>query len=87
NPFYVALPYNDIDRSGTKVEARRVVPWFKQRYRADGRTVLKGQWLAIKYKNRMCFAQWEDCGPFVTDDWSYVFGRAQPKNKSNNSAG
>lgn len=88
NPFYVALPYNDVQSAGrTKPEARRVIPWFKDRFKGEGKTTLKGQWLVIRYKDRFCFAQWEDCGPFVTDDWQYVFGRARPKNASNNGAG
>lgn len=88
NPFYVALPYNDvIDYNSHKPEASRVIPWFKQRYSRSGRTVLKGQWVAIRHGNRVCYAQWEDCGPFVTDDHEYVFGSSRPKNTSNNGAG
>ena len=87
NPFYVALPYNDLQRGRTKTEARRVIPWFKQRFIREGRTTLKGQWLVIHNKNRFCFAQWEDCGPFSTDDWPYVFGRSRPRNRANNAAG
>jgi hypothetical protein len=51
------------------------------------RRLLKGQWLAINYKNRICFAQWEDCGPFVTDDWGYVFGGDRPKNQAHRGSG
>lgn len=88
NPFYVALPYNDvIDYDSHKPEASRVIPWFKQRFVRSGKTVLKGQWIAIRYGNRVCYAQWEDCGPFVTDDHEYVFGNARPKNTSNRGAG
>ncbi|MFZ2279554.1 MAG: hypothetical protein WAW39_17290 [Prosthecobacter sp.] len=88
NPFYVALPYNDcIDYNSHKPEASRVIPWFKQKFVRSGKTVLKGQWIAIRYGNRVCYAQWEDCGPFVTDDHDYVFGNARPKNTSNRGAG
>ncbi len=88
NPFYVALPYNDvIDFDSHKPEASKVIPWFKQRFVRSGKTVLKGQWIAIRYGNRVCYAQWEDCGPFVTDDHEYVFGNARPKNTSNRGAG
>lgn len=88
NPFYVALPYNDcIDYDSHKPEASRVIPWFKQRFVRSGKTVLKGQWIAIRYGNRVCYAQWEDCGPFVTDDHEYVFGNARPKNTNNRGAG
>jgi hypothetical protein len=88
NPFYIALPYNDvISYNSHKPEASRMIPWFKQRFTRSGRTVLKGQWVAIRHGNRVCYAQWEDCGPFVTDDHDYVFGNARPKNTSNNGAG
>lgn len=88
NPFYVALPYNDvIDYNSHKPEASKVIPWFGQRYIRSGKTVLKGQWVAIRHGNRVCYAQWEDCGPFVTDDHDYVFGNSRPKNTSNNGAG
>ena len=49
--------------------------------------MLKGTWLAIRYGNKVCYAQWEDCGPWVTDDHEYVFGNARPKNTQNNGAG
>lgn len=42
---------------------------------------------AIRYGNRVCYAQWEDCGPFQTDDVEYVFGNARPSNGKNNGAG
>lgn len=88
NPFYIALPYNDVQTWGvTKPEAYVKIPWFKQRFTKPGKTVLKGQWLAIRYGTRVCYAQWEDCGPFQTDDVNYVFGNARPANTSNNGAG
>ena len=88
NPFYIALPYNDVIDSGTtKTEARTRIPWFKQKFSRSGKSVCEGQWLAIRFGNRVCYAQWEDCGPFVTDDVEYVFGNARPKNSQNNGAG
>ena len=88
NPFYIALPYNDrIDWRRHKPEASRVIPWFKQYNPRPGKTVCKGRWLQIVYGNRVCYAQWEDCGPFTTDDWRYVFGNARPKNTKNDGAG
>jgi hypothetical protein len=88
NPFYIALPYNDcLDYTAHKPEASKVIPWFKSTYSRPGKTVLRGTWVAIRYGNRVCYAQWEDCGPFVTDDFDYVFGNARPKNTSNKGAG
>lgn len=90
NPFYVALPYNDLASGGTdyKREAQRVIPWF-HRVRVGGRlqSVCKGRWVQIIRAGRSCYAQWEDCGPWETDDWAFVFGNKPPKNKNNQSAG
>jgi hypothetical protein len=87
NPFYVALPYNDVNRSGHKPEASKVIPWFKEAFQGPGKTVLKGRWLAIRFKDRTVYAQWEDCGPFRTDHWQYVFGNERPKPNLNKGAG
>lgn len=86
NPFYFALPYNDLSKSGTKASAR-AIPWFDDTFYRDGRTVLKGRWIAIRAGGKECYAQWEDVGPFETDDWDYVFGEARPKTKGNQGAG
>src|SRR3954464_12497880 len=32
NPFYVALPYNDVTHGQFKPEAALVIPWFKQTF-------------------------------------------------------
>ncbi len=87
NPFYVALPYNDVAGwSRHKPEAARVIPWFKRMNPKPGKTVLKGRWVQIYHGGRSCYAQWEDCGPWVTDDWRYVFGDSPPKNRNNQGA-
>ena len=87
NPFYFALPYNDISRTGTKSSAREVIPWFEESFYRSGRTVLKGRWIAIRKHGKVCYAQWEDVGPFETDDWAYIFGDERPKTKKNKGAG
>lgn len=87
NPFYVALPYNDVSRGGHKAEASRVIPWFRREYAGKGQSVCKGRWVQIVYNKRSCFAQWEDCGPFTTEDWPYVFGDKPPVNTQNKGAG
>lgn len=87
NPFYVALPYNDVSKGEHKAEASRVIPWFRREYTGKGQSVCKGRWVQIVYNNRSCFAQWEDCGPFTTEDWPYVFGDKPPINTRNKAAG
>lgn len=87
NPFYVALPYNDVTRGTTKPEARKAIPWFKQAFERPGKSVCKGRWLAIRHGSRIAYAQWEDCGPFRTDHWQYVFGNELPRPNLNQGAG
>ncbi len=88
NPFYVALPYNDVARGGVhREEASEVIPWFWEAYRGDGLSVCKGRWVAIHHEGRVCYAQWEDVGPFEVDHWQYVFGNEVPRSNRNQSAG
>lgn len=89
NPFYVALPYNDVTHGSTKPEARQVIPWFKNAFVREGQSVCRDRWVAVRNPSngRVCFAQWADCGPFRTDHWQYVFGTDVPKPNLNRGAG
>ncbi len=87
NPFYVALPYNDVTRGTTKPESRKAIPWFREAHERPGKSVCKGRWIAIRHNNRIAYGQWEDCGPFRTDHWQYVFGNERPKMNLNGGAG
>jgi hypothetical protein len=87
NPFYIALPYNDVTAKGHKPEAASMIPWFKEAFQEPGKTVLKGRWIAIRFRDRVAYAQWEDCGPFRTDHAEYVFGNERPKPNLNKGAG
>ena len=89
NPFYCALPYNDVLTKGvTKPEARFVIPWFPQTFQQEGVSVCKDRWVAIRnHEGRVCYAQWSDVGPFRTDHWQYVFGNDRPKPNLNDGAG
>ncbi len=88
NPFYIALPYNDVKTYRShKPEASKVIPWFKYYVERPGKSVCKGKWVQIIHDGKSCFAQWEDCGPWTTDDHEYVFGDARPKTYENNGAG
>jgi hypothetical protein len=87
NPFYCALPYNDVTHGQFKPEAPLIIPWFKQAYMGQGQSVCWHHWIAIRKGNRTCYAQWEDCGPFRTDHFQYVFGSERPKPNLNHGAG
>ena len=88
NPFYVALPYNDVTSGATKAEAPLVIPWFRAAYRKYGQSVCQNRWIEIRSPGgRTAYAQWSDCGPFRTDDWQYVFGNETPDPNINHGAG
>ena len=87
NPFYLALPFNDVSGGRTKPESYKMIPWFRETFEKSGQTTLKGRWVAIRNGNRVCYAQWEDVGPFRSDHWEYVFGSARPRPNLNRGAG
>jgi hypothetical protein len=85
NPFYVALPYDDMEENGRRKEVNAFIPWD-----APGakQSLLKNRWVAIHANGITCYAQWQDVGPFEKDDARYVFGAAAtPKNIKGVSAG
>jgi hypothetical protein len=87
SPFYVALPYCDMQDGKLKPEASKLVPWFIQKFRNQKQSVCKGRWLAIRHGMKICYGQWEDVGPFHTDEAQYVFGDERPSPNSNQGAG
>jgi hypothetical protein len=87
NPFYLALPFNDVSGGRTKSESYKVIPWFRETFEKSGQSILKGRWVAIRRGNRICYAQWEDVGPFRSDHWEYVFGSDRPRPNLNRGAG
>jgi len=88
NPFYCALPYNDVTRGTTKPESRRCIPWFREAFEREGKSVCRDRWVAIRSRSgKVAYAQWSDCGPFRTDHWQYVFGSERPKPNLNKGAG
>ena len=87
NPFYCALPYNDVEQGQFKPEAPIVIPWFKQVHAQPGQSVCKDRWVAIRKWDGICYAQWEDCGPFRTDHFQYVFQNERPTPNASDGAG
>lgn len=88
NPFYVALPYNDFDDNGDrKPEAFARVYWAKNGDWNPAQSLLKNQWVKIIKNDTTVYAQWEDVGPFSSDDLDYVFGQNKPHSQINQEAG
>jgi hypothetical protein len=78
NPFYVALPFNDL---AFPDKARRWLPAGWYRPPRDGKQVsaCKDRWVEIKNsQGDICYAQWEDVGPLRYDHAEYVFGDERP---------
>ncbi len=89
NPFYCALPYNDVTEVATKPEASKVIPWFHRDFVREGASVCRGYWLSIRNprNGRIAYAQWNDVGPHGSDQFEYVFGNKRPNKNPNHGAG
>jgi hypothetical protein len=75
NPFYVALPFNDLKHPDL---AQKWLPRGWARGPRDGKPVsaCKDRWVELKNASgEVCYAQWEDAGP-KTNEADYVFGAA-----------
>ena len=84
NPFYVALPFAEVDGDGNLKEIAKKIPGFGQ----DAGPLTRNRWVEIRYKGQSCFAQWQDVGPNGEDDFDWVFGSSKkPKNKWGLKAG
>lgn len=84
NPFYIALPYNDIDETGNQ---KSIMPCKSFSLQPEEQQQCKNTWIEIIYRNKTVYAQWEDVGPFGEDDANYVFGIAKPVNTKSTAAG
>ena len=75
NPFYVALPFNDLM---CPQQAAQCVPWWNPSAPPQ-LSQCRGKWIEIRTPGapgtpaKVCYAQWEDAGPYRYDDASYVF--------------
>ena len=52
-----------------------------------GKSSYNGHWLEVRTGTKICYAQWEDVGPFYTDSATYVFGDGRPSPNVNHGAG
>jgi hypothetical protein len=87
NPFYCALPFNDLAFPDM---ARQYLPRGWYRHPVDGKQVSACQhrWVEIKNSSGLvCYAQWEDVGPLTYDDAAYVFGGERPRGLGSDHAG
>ncbi len=84
NPFYVALPFAEVDHDGNLKEIAKQIPGFG----TANEPLTRNRWVEIRYKGKSCYAQWQDVGPSEENDFDWVFGDAKkPKNKYGLKAG
>jgi len=92
NPFYLDLPYDDINDAKGFAQRDQVIPWASAyaAYRGnDNVSYMKNRWVELRKGGRVCYGQIEDAGPGQYHDAAYVFGAndARPANKEFNGAG
>jgi hypothetical protein len=94
NPFYLDLPYDDVNDPTGFAQRDAVVPWASQQpyasHRGDqGFSYLKNRWVQLTRNGVACYGQIEDAGPGEYHDAAYVFGSddRRPVNKRYGGAG
>jgi hypothetical protein len=97
NPFYLDLPYDDLNNAAAFKDRCSVVPWAKSvdptgAHCSDSNfSYMKNRWVAITGPNgQTCYGQIEDAGPDHYDAEAYVFGANDarpPADSQTNSAG
>jgi len=94
NPFYLDLPFDDLNDENAFARRGAVIPWAQQPGYAGHETdrdfsYMKNRWVEVKMNGTSCFGQIQDAGPGEYNDAEYVFGTsdARPLNKRYNGAG
>jgi hypothetical protein len=94
NPFYLDLPFDDINDATALKTRQSVIPWAGDPAYAGAGTnsnisLMKNRWVRITANGQTCYGQIEDAGPGQYHDANYVFGTtdARPANKNFNGAG
>ena len=93
NPFYLDLPYDDVNDGAGFARRCEVIPWAGRspgRCGDQGISFMKNHWVRLTGPNgSTCYGQVEDAGPGQYHDESYVFGSddARPANQRYGGAG
>ncbi len=79
NPFYLDLPFDDVNNAAAFSQRARLIPWANDRGYAGHAhdpafSYMKNRWVKLMRDGRSCYGQIEDAGPGVYDDYRYVFG-------------
>ncbi len=94
NPFYLDLPFDDINDPAAFARRGAVIPWaddpgYAGRQDDPSFSFMKNRWVQIANGDRTCYGQIEDAGPGQYNDADYVFGATdqRPHNNKFNGAG
>lgn len=94
NPFYLDLPYDDVNDPDGFAMRGDVIPWASEPAYRDavddpGVSLMKNRWVRLTANGRTCYGQIQDAGPGEYDDAAYVFGDddRRPANTRYNGAG
>ncbi len=94
NPFYLDLPYDDLNDPVGFARRGQVIPWatdpaYAGRIADGDFSLMKNRWVEISLAGRTCYGQIQDAGPGQYDDAAYVFGSddRRPANQEFNGAG
>lgn len=84
NPFYLDLPFDDVNDPTAFHERGNVIPWAGQpQYanRLDDASVslMKNRWVELRRDGHTCYGQIADAGPGEYSDARYVFGTDDPR--------
>jgi hypothetical protein len=94
NPFYLDLPFDDINDAGAYSSRGQVIPWatspaYAPYIHDSDVSLMKNRWVELTKSGQTCYGQIEDAGPGDYDDANYVFGstNARPENARYGGAG
>lgn len=94
NPFYLDLPFDDLNNSTAFRSRSGVVPWASDAGYTGNATnknfsYMKNRWVKLIRNGRVCYGQIQDAGPGQYNDQAYVFGKdnSRPRNRQYGRAG
>lgn len=94
NPFYLDLPFDDVNNPRAFGLRGNVIPWaddpgYAGRETDKSFSYMKNRWVRMTNGGRECYGQIQDAGPTLYDDDNYVFSEvdARPANPRFNGAG
>lgn len=80
NPFYAAVPYNDLNDNGRRKSSADQIYWYDPNV-PNSKSLVKNSWVRVAHNDKVVYAQIEDAGPYGEDDVDYVFGDDKPEEK------